>query len=90
MSILTIILIAVAVIVSVAFLAVCYYKRQAAEKQRESDTMRRQMQEMAKQHQTVKQQRDNQRERQKHEERLDGVNRDELIDSLSKAGDLRD
>lgn len=90
MSILTITLIAVALSVLAACIAVCYYKRRATKTQRENDTIRNRMQEIEQQHNVIKQQRDNQRERQKHEERMDGVNRDELVDSLSKAGDLRD
>lgn len=81
---------AVAALLAVSWGLTAYYKWRAARNKAEVNEIKQEINQVKQQSAVLKTQRDNQRTRKKYEENTDSRHRDELIDSLSASGDLRD
>lgn len=80
----------VAALLAVSWGAVTYYKWRAAQSKAQVNEIKKEINQVKQQSAVIKTQLNNQRERKKNEENTDSRHRDELIDSLSASGDLRD
>ena len=90
MTLLQVGLAAVAALLAGGWGLTAYYKWQTKRTQEEIAEVKQEIEQTKQQSAVLKTQRNNQRERQKNEKNTHSRTRDELIDSLSKQGDLRD
>ena len=90
MTLLQVGLAAVAALLAGGWGLTAYYKWQTKRTQEEIAEVKQEIEQTKQQSAVLKTQRNNQRKRQKNEENTHSSTRDELIDSLSKQGDLRD